>query len=515
MKTQRHRKESSLWRRVAISGLLSLSVAVSAEGAYADDFLDGSGNDGFAPVVQPIAPAAMKAWQPANPPKADQPVPPAGIQSPPPPPGGEGPAQDSQKAEEKPADTKSDAPEAFSLQEAIFGDYGKTLTANQWKIAGSTAQSWTGNFQSPRDRYNGPVTWTDRSNDYELNQQWLYLERATDTSKQDWDLGMRIDANYGSNYRWMTSAGFEDKWKINTSHDTYGLALPQLYIETAYKKLKVKWGHYGSPVGYFVLDTTQNFFSSLPYTYQYGEPFTHWGFLSTYTPDDHWAIGLGMTRGWDNLTGAGTGSRGVGYIGTLTYTFADKSSIAFVNLVSNELSNLNTTDTFSTRYFQTFVYNKPINEKWSYVFQSDFGAQPNAVGLPTAASPDGRPIGTAFWYGVNQYAYYKMNDQWTWGFNFEWFRDDGGFRVGGVLPTASTPGSQVSGLPLNRYGYDGNFFQVTMGPKWQPHPNLFIRPNMRWDFYSGPSDNIGNLKPYDDGNKNWQGILGIDMCWVY
>ena len=41
----------------------------------------------------------------------------------------------------------------------IFDDgCGNCLKDNQWKIGGNIDQSFTGNFSSPRDRYNGPVT---------------------------------------------------------------------------------------------------------------------------------------------------------------------------------------------------------------------------------------------------------------------------------------------------------------------------------------------------------------------
>ena len=58
-------------------------------------------------------------------------------------------------------------------------------------------------------------------------------------------------------------------------------ALPQFYAEVAYNDLKVKIGHFYAPVGYEVVPTTGNFFPSLPYTFQYGEPFTHTGVLAT------------------------------------------------------------------------------------------------------------------------------------------------------------------------------------------------------------------------------------------
>ena len=49
-------------------------------------------------------------------------------------------------------------------------------------------------------------------------------------------------------------------------------------------------GHFISPIGYFTVDTTQNFFNTIPYTYQYGEPFTHTGMLATWNATDNTGV---------------------------------------------------------------------------------------------------------------------------------------------------------------------------------------------------------------------------------
>jgi hypothetical protein len=385
------------------------------------------------------------------------------------------------------------------------------LVERNWRIGGSTVQSFVVNVSSPRDRFNGPVTWTDRSNDYQLNQQWIYVERMTDTSQQEFDLGGRIDFNYGTNYRWETSAGLEDTWKVNTNRAFYGISMPQAYIETAYNDVKVKWGHFISPVGYFTVDTTKNFFNTIPYTFEYGEAFTHWGALATWKVDDQLVIGGGVTRGWDNFNGAGTGSRGVGGIWTATYTFENRASIAYVGMISNEFTNhMAPVPNYSARYLQSLVLSIPLTDQLSYVAQTNFGTQGNAYD-----HSDTRRIGRANWYGLNQYLFYTISRRWTWGINFEWFRDEEGYRVGNQLPTASDPSSMVRGLPSNRFGYIGNFYQVTVGPKWTPTKNLFVRPNLRCDWFSGTAANPGGLKPFDDGLRNNQLIVGCDVGLVY
>ena len=91
------------------------------------------------------------------------------------------------------------------------------------------------------------------------------------------------------------------------------------------------------------------------------------------------------------------------------------------------------------------------------------------------------------------------------------------------LPSTSGPGPQqvaTRGLATTRTGYVGNFFQTTMGPKWQFHKNMFLRPNLRFDWFDGVAANSNGrggraLLPFADGTKNFQGILATDVVITY
>ncbi|HVC98117.1 MAG TPA: outer membrane beta-barrel protein [Pirellulales bacterium] len=363
----------------------------------------------------------------------------------------------------------------------------------KWFASGWLAQSYTWNPYN-KSGFNGPVTWTDQANQYQLNELYLYGGKNTDTGGDGWDLGGRIDAFYGSSYRWDTEAGLESTF--NKGH-TYGLAITQFYGEVAYNDLKVKVGHFISPVGYYTVGTYLNFFNTIPYTYQYGEPFTHTGVLANYQITEKVNWGAGVIHGWDNFDN--TFNKHAGYLGTLTITGDKKDSLAWVQVYSIE-PTMNAAKTFSDRYFQTLVYTRPFKEKWTYVAQSDFGVQGQATSTGHVAR----------WYGFNQYLYWKKNDVWSWGFNFEWFRDEEGFRVGAAVPSPGSP--SALGYPLS--GFAGSFYQCTMGPRWTPLPNLTVRPNFRCDWYDG-SVNAAGLRPFDNGKLNFQQILGTDVIMTF
>ncbi|HVX60448.1 MAG TPA: outer membrane beta-barrel protein [Pirellulales bacterium] len=373
-----------------------------------------------------------------------------------------------------------------------LADHTCWLKEKNIQVAGWMANSYTWNPYNPSDRFNGPVTWTDQANTYQLNELYIYAKKDVDTEGSGWDIGGRADALYGTSYRWDTAGGLETHFG---NGQFYGLALPQFYGEIGYNDLKVKVGHFISPVGYYTVGTYNNFFNTLPYTYQYGEPFTHTGVWATWQASEKVNVGAGIIHGWDAFDN--TANPHAGYLGTLSINGNHDDSLALVQIYSMEP---NQSGGFSPRYFQTLVYSRPLNEKWTYIAQSDLGVQSNAMASGKSA----------YWYGVNNYLYWKKNDLWSWGLNFEWFRDEEGFRVGQVLPSLGSP--HARGYALS--GFAGNFFALTFGPRWTPLPNLVVRPNLRCDWYQGPR-NAGGLKPYDGGLKNFQQILATDAIITF
>jgi hypothetical protein len=348
------------------------------------------------------------------------------------------------------------------------------------------------------------MTWTDRANEYQLNELYGYIARTANTEGCGFDWGLRTDAIYGTSYRWNTSAGFETHFG---NGQFYGLAIPQAYVEGAYNDLTVKVGRFYSPVGYYVVGTANNFFPVLPYTFQYGEPFTHTGAYGVYKYSDELTLGAGITHGWDNSDN--TGNPHAGGLATATWTIDEQRSLAYVGVFGNEpnFSGVNFYAPiglgYTSRYLQTLVYTRKFSDDVMGVLHSDFGTQHDAVVA-------GR---TAKWYGVNGYLYWNMTCRCQWGANFEWFRDQGGFRVGGVLPSFGSPDAR--GLPLDRSGYDGSFTRFMFGPKYYFTPNIYGRAAFAADWYSGKANNANGLRPFDDGTKDHQQVVVFDLIATF
>ncbi|HEY2415943.1 MAG TPA: outer membrane beta-barrel protein [Pirellulaceae bacterium] len=385
---------------------------------------------------------------------------------------------------------------------------------SQWSGAGWLAQSYVWNPYRPVDRFNGPATWNDRANDYQMNELFYYYGRAAKTDQCCLDWGARVDALYGTSYRWNTSAGFETHWGNGSF---YGLCVPQAYFQLGYNGWDIKVGRFYSPVGYYVIGTANNFFPLLPYTFQYGEPFTHTGVIATKKVNDQLTLGGAVTHGWDDTDN--TGNPHMGGLLTASYTIDEQRSLAYVGVIGNEpnLSGVNAwshatplggpgTQGYTARYLQTLVYSRKFSDDVMGVLQSDYGNQHDAVVA-------GR---TAMWYGLNSYLYWNMTCRCQWGVNAEWFRDQGGFRVGQVLPSFGSPNARGLGTgQAGRFGYDGSFYRVMFGPKYYFTPNIYTRASLAADWYDGKANNPGGLRPFDDGTKNYQQAVVFDLVALF
>jgi len=334
---------------------------------------------------------------------------------------------------------------------------------------------------------NGPIGMRDVGNAFTADQLWIYAERQTDTGGDGWDIGGRIDYLFGADGPDTQCFG-DQTWDYgwNSSRD-YGSAIPQLYAEVAYNDLKVKIGHFYTPIGYEVVQATGNFFYSHSYSHTFGEPFTHTGGLAEYALNDRVKLYGGWVNGWDE--GFEGKNRGSMFLGGVALTLSERATLgwycsagqmgsgaAFDGAPSGDL------------YYHCIVFNYQINDRWSYVLEHDLGTNYN---VDPASGVDNQ------WYEINNYLYYQINDHLKLGGRFEWFQDPQGARVAA---------GDFSGAP-------GDYFAVSGGLNWKPRRNVTIRPEIRYDTFSG-SAAPGGL-PFDNGTSRYQLSGGTDFIFTF
>ena len=368
-----------------------------------------------------------------------------------------------------------------------------------WSNAGVTY-----NAAAPSNNFNGPVTFGDRSGEFQLNQLNLFIQRAVATEGDKWDFGCRFDAMYGTDSIFTQAYGVpsfdvnsglpknRSHWDLNIlGHDGnrfYDIALPQAYLESYVpvgNGLNVKAGHFYTPIGYETVPAPDNFFYTHAYTMQYGEPFTHTGIMSNYAIDKNWAVMGGAvtgsaTGGWDGGWDQQLGNWGG--IGGTTWTSDDKDTSANISGTYGGTSEQNNSDW----YLYSIVLKHNLTDKTHLMLQHDHGFANNV--LINGVSQD------AQWYGINTHTYYDIRDDLSIGMRGEWFRDQNGFRVcspGRV--SAATYNSNINGV-ATAASYAANFlstcqpasyYAFTLGMNYKPAKWLNIRPNVRYDWVDG------------------------------
>ena len=360
-----------------------------------------------------------------------------------------------------------DLSESTGLLDALGANVNETSVM---KDAGLTFGGWINsgistNFNSSPGRFNGPVTFGDRSGEYQLNQLYLYFQRAV-TAGDSWDFGGRFDFMYGTDAVFTQAYGSpRGHWDLNLikgGERFYDMAFPQAYFEMFApigNGLNVKAGHFYTIIGNEVVTAPDNFFYSHAYTMQYGEPFTHTGVLLSYPITSNVTLtGGGVTGsdfgGWDGAWDKGLGNWA--FLGGATWTSDDKGSSVALTSTSGEISEHD----HNNWSMYSLVAKHDIMQGLHYTFQ-------HYHGWVSKIQADGQD---AEWYGVNQYLTYDIKDNLGVGLRAEWFRDDDGYRV-------FSPGRTLTYAPGA-----SNYYAVTAGVNWKPLKWITVRPNVRYDW---------------------------------
>jgi len=416
----------------------------------------------------------------------------------------------------------------FDINEAkIMKDAG--IVIGGWANGGITY-----NATSPSNNFNGPVTFGDRSGEFQLNQLNMFIQRAVATEGSSFDLGGRFDIMFGTDSIFTQAYGVpafdvnhgqpmqRGNYDLNLlgSYDNrfYDLALPQAYLESYIPVgtgLNLKVGHFYTPIGFETVPAPDNFFYTHAYTMQYGEPFTHTGLMGNYAINSNWAVMGGAvtgsaTGGWDGNFNKQLGNWAG--LGGATWTSNDKGTSANVSGTYGGTSEHSS----NAWAIYSVVLKHNITDKTHLMVQHDHGFANNVLLANKQVDAE--------WYGINTHLYYDVNDTVTVGLRGEWFRDQNGFRVcsPGRISAATDPSgnSYAAGQPgiaANcNSGNGASYYAFTAGLTWKPVSWLRVRPNVRYDWVDGTNASApGQYRPFGNppgGNgKQDQFLFSTDM----
>lgn len=345
------------------------------------------------------------------------------------------------------------------------------------------------NANQPADRFNGPVSFSDRADEPQLNQLYQFLEYAASTDADAWSLGGRLDFIFGSDATYTRSMGDPaDHWDAHfLNQRIYGIAFPQAYLELSAplgRGLRIKFGEFYTLIGNEAVTAPDNFFYSHSYTMQFGEPFSHTGMLASYAVNDNLEVKAGAVTGspyagWDG--GFQHRLENWGFIGGVNWTQPNTGRSLAVSGSHGGLSGAVAQDV----NLYSVVLKQDIGERWHVALQHDYGWVDKAPGV------DG-----AEWYSVVAYLNYDLFDDLGLGLRLEGFRDDDGTRVGVPARKPTTAGQAA------------NYYAATVGANWKPWPWLTLRPSVRYDVSDG-------WRAFDVGTSDHQLLVSTDLLLMF
>lgn len=345
------------------------------------------------------------------------------------------------------------------------------------KLGGWVDGGVTYNGDDPQDKSNGPNAYSERDSEFQMNQLYLYAEKAVDRSKKAWDVGGRVDFMFGTDaYKTQAFDHWDSRLISSQDERFYDIAFPQAYVEFLApigNGLSVKAGHFYTVVGKEGVMAPSNFFYSRNYSFTWAGPFTHTGVLANYPINQNFSVDAGAVMGWDNT------SRDAGawnFVGGVNWKNDKGDTSASLHAVSGDYDDSKSAN--RTRY--TFLFNHDFTPFLHYTFQHDYAFQ------------DQHPLtgNTAEWYGISNYLTYDIDDELAVGLRGEWFRDDDGVRV-----TRNTRGGPLNGA--------SGYYAFTGGLNWKPTGWLTVRPEVRYDW--------ADVKAFDTGNQSDQITVAADF----
>jgi hypothetical protein len=379
-----------------------------------------------------------------------------------------------------------------------------------FQVYGWIQNSFTGNTNGrPKNGQNFGVNPNNLANQWMGNQYYLIFERLL---KQDdtINFGFRFDNLFGNDAQFNHAHGVFDRAFKTNYFSQYD---PAQYFAEVHLPwfteggLDIKGGRFYTLAGYEVVPATGRPLLSVPYMFNYGQPFTHSGMLTTLHLTKNINLYNGTVNGWDRQFDSkytwsyiggfsATSKSGKTSLAT-TFIYGPQQFPTFLPLSQNPIyptgvvpppaqfaGKTNPGYNSNQRGIFTTVLTRKWTDKLTQVMETDQAWETN---VPFAlGNTDGFNRHNAQWYSFGNWFLYQFNDKFTGVWRSEIFRDNNGVRTG----TA------------------GDYNEFTLGGIYKPKPYIWIRPEARYDFTNGP-------KVYNDNTRNSQFTIGFDIILLY
>ncbi|NQV28256.1 MAG: porin [Rhodopirellula sp.] len=306
-----------------------------------------------------------------------------------------------------------------------------------------------------------------QANRFNLNQGWIYIDKAAESECGEWAFGYHADFMYGTdgpNTQSFGNAGQNFDTDVGFTRGAgYGWAIPQLYVEATNGDTTVKAGHFYTLHGYEVVQATGNFFFTHAYSMNNSEPFTHTGVVVTQKVGDDTEVYAGWTAGWD--TGFTQRNNSSSFMGGFSTAVTDDLTFTYITSMGNF-------GAIGDGYASSAVLDWQINDKLNYVLHNDL-LRANAAHNDVVA--------------INQYLLYQLSDCVGVGGRTQWWKNDG-----------------------------TSVYAITGGLNIKPHSQITLRPEVKYDWSPGGTvaavDGVGGAKLAGGSNA---ATFAVDLIFTF
>lgn len=404
---------------------------------------------------------------------------------------------------EKPADAAAPAKDPTKLLMKLFDAEESPVKVYGWL---QNSYTYNGNGRAITGGNFG-VTPNFKANQWMGNQYYLIAENPLEQGDKV-NFGFRVDNLFGND------------WQFNHAHSTFdgsykldhfaGYDPAQYYAEVHLPiltkgGLDIKGGRWYSLVGYEVVPATGRPLLSVPMMFNYGQPFTHNGVISTLHVNERVNLYNGAVNGWDRNWNT---HYKYSYIGGFSWT-SKSGNTSFTTIV---ITGPNQYPTFPGNKTQIIlpgntellnpgfqagranlgyatdnrtIFTNVLTQKWgkklTQVVENDDAYEQNVPGIgPGGTSKN------ASWYSLGNWFLYAFSDKFTGVWRSEIFRDNSGVRT----------------------GFADTFYTQTLGFIYKPKPYIWVRPEARYDWAQFTS-------PYNNGTRRSQLTLAFDVILLF
>ncbi len=496
--------------------ILGLSAGAGAQTAGVAPGSRPGGPPAASPPLPTAAPAEAPAVRPAQAPVGEAPAAQPNTPNPTP-----GPAADNDlslpRAERpggggEPTDAAAAEP-AKADETKLLMKLLKIKEDSPVKVYGWLQNSFTGNTNGrPKSDANFGVNPNNLANTWMGNQYYLIFEKTLRQNDKV-NFGFRFDNLFGNDAQFNHAHGIFDRaFKLNyfSQYDPaqyYGEVHLPWFTEGG---LDIKGGRFYTLAGYEVVPATGRPLLSVPYMFNFGQPFTHSGMLTTLHLTKNINIYNGAINGWDRqfdkrytwsyIGGFSANSKSVKTSLATTFIGGPDQFPTYLPLRQNPIyptgsippppqlaGKTNPGYHSNDRFLFTTVLSHKWTEKFTQVLETDQAWETN-VPFAQSISKRGNPLAghNAQWYSFGNWFLYQFSEKLTGVWRSEIFRDNNGVRTG----TAA------------------DYNEFTLGAIYKPKPYIWVRPEARYDFTNGP-------KVYNDNTRNSQFTLGFDVILLF